>query len=607
MTFRRKLLVMVALTVVLTVAAVAWVVTFFARRAFERSDEQRTSALVQQFHRQFNQRADDVARRVTAGASGETATRMALDLSADPARAPSHLNEAAQVAESQRLDFLEFVDAAGKIISSAQTPAKFGYAETSIRNLAAVAKQPPFLKLEDLSDGPVLGLFAVRAVPAGDTPIYAVGGQRIDPGFLSTLELPPGMHAALYQGSSGDFAPAALMNPGANWTEPQKLAPLIALAQRERREFSLLTHWSADPSDDETITAIPLAGQEQTPLAVLLVSSSRQPYVELKRKIESVALLVGAAGTLLALLISGWAATRITRPLTQFADAAREVGSGNFAARVEIQSSDEIGALAEAFNRMTTELQEQRQRLVQTERVAAWRELARRLAHELKNPLFPLQLTVENLVRARQQRPELFEETFQESADTLLAEIANLKGIIARFSEFSKMPEPRFQNVDVNGLLRAVQRLFQSQFAPSPQATVRCELALDPDLQPIAADAELLHRAVSNLVLNAIDAMPNGGTLTLATHHNDDRVTIQISDTGSGLTQEECERLFTPYYTSKQHGTGLGLAIVQSVISDHGGKISVQSQPGHGAAFLIELPRNLDKLAAASPARTATS
>jgi len=106
----------------------------------------------------------------------------------------------------------------------------------------------------------------------------------------------------------------------------------------------------------------------------------------------------------------------------------------------------------------------------------------------------------------------------------------------------------------------------------------------------------LLHRAISNLVLNAMDAMPQGGTLTLRTRQEGNSVYLEISDTGAGLTSEECERLFTPYYTNKQHGTGLGLAIVQSVVSDHGGKISVQSLPGHGATFRIELSRNIEKL-----------
>jgi signal transduction histidine kinase len=115
-------------------------------------------------------------------------------------------------------------------------------------------------------------------------------------------------------------------------------------------------------------------------------------------------------------------------------------------------------------------------------------------------------------------------------------------------------------------------------------------------LEPIATDPELLHRAFSNLALNALDAMPRGGTLTLRTRQQGNRAVVEIADTGTGLTAEECKRLFTPYYTSKAHGTGLGLAIVQSVISDHGGTIGVRSEPGHGTTFTIELPGNRDKL-----------
>jgi nitrogen fixation/metabolism regulation signal transduction histidine kinase len=314
----------------------------------------------------------------------------------------------------------------------------------------------------------------------------------------------------------------------------------------------------------------------------------------LLRHIRSAALIVGGGGILLAILLSSWAAARVTRPVEQLAHAAREVAAGNWNVRVDAAGEDELAQLAGSFNRMTAELLGQKERLVQAERVAAWRELARRLGHELKNPLFPLQLTVENLLRARQQNPEQFEEVFRESSQTLLAEIANLKGIIERFSEFSKMPQPQLQRVQVNEVIRGVVQLFQAQLEAPGHAKIGCELQLDPQLEPVAADAELLHRAISNLMLNAMDAMPQGGELTLRTRDEGGKVLIEVADTGSGLTPEECERIFTPYYTSKQHGTGLGLAIVQSVVSDHGGRIRVQSQPGHGTTFVIELPRNAD-------------
>ena len=242
---------------------------------------------------------------------------------------------------------------------------------------------------------------------------------------------------------------------------------------------------------------------------------------------------------------------------------------------------------------MTEDFLQQKDRAVQAERVAAWRELARRLAHELKNPLFPLQVTVENLMRAKIKSPEIFEEVFQEGTATLLAEINNLKTIIGRFSEFSKMPQPQRRPTQVNDVLRSVLRVFQAQLQANNRITVRTDLAAA--LPEISADPDLLHRALSNLVLNAIDAMPQGGELTLRTAvAGSDQpglgVTISVSDTGSGLTPEECARLFTPYYTTKQHGTGLGLAIVQSVVSDHGGKISVESTKEKGTTFRIELP-----------------
>jgi two-component system nitrogen regulation sensor histidine kinase NtrY len=375
----------------------------------------------------------------------------------------------------------------------------------------------------------------------------------------------------------------------------EKLQPLIDAVRQYGQEMTAVVPWSGDQVEDEVFHAIPLlgagAGKDRPLLAILLIGNSRRTYVELKRHIRSAALLVGGGGILLAILLSSWAAARVTRPVEQLAHAAQEVAAGNWNVRVDVNGEDELGQLADSFNRMTTELLSQRERLLQAERVAAWRELARRLAHELKNPLFPLQLTVENLVRARQQNPEQFDEVFRESSRTLLAEIANLKGIIGRFGEFSKMPQPQLQRVQVNEVIRGVMELFQAQLEAPGRAKISCELQLDPHLEPVAADAELLHRAISNLVLNAMDAMPQGGTLTLRTRNDDGKLLIEVADTGSGLTPEECAQIFTPYYTSKQHGTGLGLAIVQSVVSDHGGRVRVQSEPGQGTTFVIELPR----------------
>lgn len=595
MSLRRRLLAVFALTVFLSVGAVTVIVSAITRRAFERSDQEQTAALVAQYRREFDRRSQEVVRRVEAIAASDAVTRMALALSRESPDYGAYVSEAKAIADNQQLDFLEFFDGKDVIISSAQEPAKFGYQETR-RPTAGPPPDGAFLREEDLPEGAVLGLFALREARVGDKPLSVIGGWRFDK-FLESLELPAGMRVMLYE-IPGSPPPSHPKLP-----PPDDLAKLIRQVQLDGRETSGVIRGASGEADDETVHALPLSDQDKQLHGVLLIFNSRRLYVELRQHIRSAALLAGGAGIVLAILLSGWAAARVTRPVEQLAAAAREVAAGNWNARVQVTSADELGALAESFNRMTAELLEQRERLVQAERVAAWRELARRLAHELKNPLFPLQLTVENLLRARQQSPHQFEEVFREGASTLLAEIANLKTIVARFSEFSKMPHPQMQPVELNEAVRNGSRLFQAQLKTRSSLGIECKLDLDDNLEPIAADSELLHRALSNLIVNAMDAMPEGGTLTLRTLQEGERAILEVSDTGAGLTPEECERLFTPYYTTKAHGTGLGLAIVQSVVSDHGGRITVHSEAGAGTTFRIELPRNLDKLRTGEPSR----
>jgi signal transduction histidine kinase len=176
-------------------------------------------------------------------------------------------------------------------------------------------------------------------------------------------------------------------------------------------------------------------------------------------------------------------------------------------------------------------------------------------------------------------------------------EIANLKTIIGRFSDFSKMPRPELERIDARDAVERVRALHEPATAVKSLDIERIlfETRLPAEPAPIDVDPELLHRALSNLVLNAMDAMPQGGTLTLSAKSIGDKVEIRVADTGQGMTPEECERLFTPYYTTKEHGTGLGLAIVQSVIADHAGTITVESYAGGGAAFVITLPRAEEK------------
>ena len=611
MSFRQKLLLLFAATILLCVAVMSVSVYSTMRHSFEQANQDRANAVAAEFRSEFQRRGQEVARKVESIAASDSVQRIALELNRSAASSSGTTSdssspaEARTLAQQQQLDFLELVDHQGAILSSSQWQAKFGYNEPAIA--ASPGPTGAFLKREDLPNGPTLGLFAIRAVHIGEEPLFVIGGERLDQRFLATLDIPAGTRVLLYQNLDAKWNPQLLLDLNGPAAGADRLAPLVENVRSSGQEEQSAIHWSGDAADAETFHAIPLNGPDQRVLTqpssmrqspnqqlmgVLLVGSSRRPLIELQRRIISTAMLVGGLGILVAVIASVWFGARVTRPVVSLADAARRVAAGDLAAKVEVDSHDELGELAAAFNHMTEDLLQQKDRAVQAERVAAWRELARRLAHELKNPLFPLQVTVENLLRAKEKSPEIFEEVFRESTSTLLAEINNLKTIIGRFSEFSRMPQPQRQPTHVNDVLRSVLRVFQAQLQTNSRITVRTELAVD--LPEISADPDLLHRALSNLVLNAIDAMPQGGELrlqTVATGANRaDGVAVSVSDTGSGLTPEECARLFTPYYTTKQHGTGLGLAIVQSVVSDHGGKISVESTKEKGTTFRIELP-----------------
>jgi len=582
---RQKMLAMIAVTVMVTVAAVGWTVSLRVRRVFEKIDRERTADFVGQFRREYQHRADSVALSLDRMAGSEPVTRIAFELGHGGDPAP-YLNRAAALAQEYQLDFLEIVSSDGSIVSSAQWPARFGYKETAITG----THRKPFLKEESLPDGSSqIGLFAVCAVRGGEKTVYLVGGARLDREFLMSLPALAGTQIFLYRNFNAAFDPHSLVGVNGSVDNAAPYESLINQSRAKAQDSEAVVYPTGNLEDSADVTAIPLKAEDGNVMAVLIIANSRRGMVEVQQHIKAIAYGVAGVGILFAIGASLWIAARVSRPIEQLARAAGEVADGRWETRVRVGSHDEVGLLAESFNRMTSQLVEQRGRLVQAERVAAWRELARRLAHELKNPLFPLQLTVENMMRARHLPQQQYDEVFNESTATLMAEIANLKTIIARFSDFSKMSKPQESNLDVREVMQRVLVLFAPTLNRREQLiALKTEIASDPLM--VSADAELLHRALSNLVLNAIDAMPDGGTLTVVAARRREVVQIRISDTGTGLTPEECERLFTPYYTTKQHGTGLGLAIVQSVVADHHGTITVESLQGSGATFVIELP-----------------
>ena len=613
MSFRNKVFLVFLVTVLASVSLVTYGVTHYTERSFEQMDGQRAEALVAQFKKEYAQRGEMVVQQVENVLNSDQTVRMAIDLARPNTDMSLWVHDANGTSQTHNLEFVEFVNSDGVLISSAQYPARVGYKNDWVTGVRNWDGTPAFLRREELPDGVALSLTAVRTQSVGDKVLYVIGGRRLDQKFLASLVLPTGMRALLYRNLEANFVPSALTDVDGAVQQADRFESLIEQMQKQSppAEVVKTIQWTGDPASAEAFHAIPLAGRQGELLGVLLLGSPQRELVLLRRQILQTAGGVALAAILIGLLVSWWVSKRITRPVEELANGARDVASGRWDTQIDVKGSDEVGQLATAFNDMTRTLAEQKEKLVQTERVAAWRELARRLAHELRNPLFPMQITLENLQRARQLGPAQFQEVFNEATATLKAELSNLNSIVGRFSDFSKMPAPEFTKVNVNERLRNAVRLFEPQFTAVGKPAITTEYFLTESLPEIDADADLLHRAFQNLVLNALDAMPAGGTLTLRTADSGDTVRVEVADTGKGLTPEECSRLFTPYYTTKQQGTGLGLAIVQSVVSDHHGTIAVSSDEDRGATFRIHLPKKqigaVVKTAAASVADVAES
>ena len=592
MTLRTRLFALVGAVVALTVLLVTSTVAASARRAFASVDGQRTAVLVSQIRKEFAAEGEQVVQRLDRVAASDRVVRIAADIGRSKTDLASSVGEAAPLAAAQGLDFLDLVTDAGAIISSAHTPARFGYRHPWLAPGAAAMPESEDAHLQrvELANDVALGVVATRSVIAGDRRLVLVGGRRLDERFVKALVLPPGMRVMLYRDVEAEIAPRQLVDATGVVADSRRLVPLVARVRQTRNEVH---DQIVSPDGAESVSAIPLPGRDGAVLGVLLVGSSGRELAGLVSRIRWSGLLFGAIGLVVGCGLSYVVAARVTRPVEELADAARAVADGRWDVQVAAgEASGEVGALARAFTTMTGQLAEQRDRLVQAERVAAWRELARRLAHELKNPLFPLRITVDNLRRAKSLTPVEFDEVFEESMGTLHTGLTNLNTVVGRFSDFARMPVPVIADVSPNEIVQRSVKLFHAQLASVDRPAIHVTTDLDSAVGVVAADGEQLGRALTNLLVNAIDAMPNGGELTIRTRRANDGVRFEVSDTGQGLTEEERQRLFTPYYTTKQHGTGLGLAIVQSVVADHHGRIWVDSEPGKGTTFHIELQRS---------------
>ncbi len=333
------------------------------------------------------------------------------------------------------------------------------------------------------------------------------------------------------------------------------------------------------------VAATPLAARQLGILTVPLTSRQRdidEQLDSLDRRALLAALLFILAGAGLGYRM----AERISDPVNRLTRATQRIARGDLDARIAATSSDELRRLVEAFNSMAADLQRQRGELERTNRLEAWAEMARQVAHEIKNPLTPIQLNAEHLRRVHADRGEPLSPVLQDCVATILAQVKLLRQIASEFSSFASSPTAKPAEVDVGALLHEIVDPYRAGL----DGRIQLDVTIPSTLPAVFVDRTLIARSITNIVENALHAMPSSGTLGVSAREENGRVRIRVSDTGVGMDDEALARAFEPYFSTKASGTGLGLPIAKRNVELSGGTIAVQSARDRGTTVEIALP-----------------
>jgi len=362
--------------------------------------------------------------------------------------------------------------------------------------------------------------------------------------------------------------------PGRAWLQSVLLSRDFVSATETIGEYAFLVGYS--PIADATGHAVGV-------ISLPMIYGQDAVDRELARR-NSLILALYLLILLIAIFIGMVLARRISSPIERLAEATRRLSAGDLDYRIPYRSRDEFGHLVESFNRMTEDLRESRETIVRAEKDAAWREMAKQIAHEIKNPLTPMRLSAQHILRAYEDGHEDFEEIFSRGLETIIRQTESLRRIASEFSAFARLPARNMTAVDPAALAREVAGLY----AGTRDVEVREEIAATPT---VTADREELKRVLVNLASNAVQAMEKaGGKLTIGTSSDGATVLIEVSDTGVGIPPEDMAKLFEPNFSTKTGGTGLGLAISKAVVTNSGGSIEVSSSVGEGTTITVRLP-----------------
>jgi signal transduction histidine kinase len=539
--------------VLLPLAGVGFVARALVERQYRQQFQRALDDAQAEVAHEYQRLVDDVARatRRLARADDPVIGRVLVELGKGPLDDEQQRVLAGYSQRQMRslgFDVLEIVDGSGEVLAAGHFPGRVGDSDPDALKTAHIkGGEPRLVEERVVENGQVTPILAVEVsgeVQAhfGDTApkVVVIGGRRLGAQFLEALH-----HQARLIGRDGTILAGKLDGGPRSARWPRRIIELGDGAGEGLARVEIAV------PDDELALTLQYIGWAT---AALLLSMM-----------------------LISMLIAFIVSRRTLHGVEEVADAARRLAKGDLDVNVQVRSKDEVGDLATAFNQMIRDLSSAREELVRAERVAAWREIAQRIAHEIKNPLTPIQMAVETLQRVQKKADaKMFDELFAESSKTILDEVARLKHIVAEFSQFARMPPPRLQPLDLKEVVEATLPLY----------TGVVQRELQP--APAQADRDQIVQVLLNLLENARDAAGSDGKVTVRTRRSDGRVELEVADSGPGLTDEARTRLFTPYFTTKTKGTGLGLAICHRIVSDHGGEIRVANEGG--AVFTVSLP-----------------
>ncbi len=367
-------------------------------------------------------------------------------------------------------------------------------------------------------------------------------------------------------------------------------APLVlerVSAERVRWEVQLVTEW-------EPFRAHQRAGELVEVYAQLVGGAT---YVSSFYTGIYIAFLLSVI--IVALAIGIVVSRRVTRRVAVLAAATERVGAGDLTVEVHSDEKDEIAELTRAFNSMVRDIRSSRDRIEYLQRVGAWQDFARRLAHEIKNPLTPIQLAVQQVHRTYSGDDARYRRTVEDAAAIVEEEVATLRRLVGEFSDFARLPVAALEDADLSELVaRALRGVDPVGLLGADQAGTsapRLVLEVDERPTPVQIDPQMLRRALDNLVRNAVQAVAaaapeGGGRVIVATRLEGTTAVVEVRDDGPGVAVADRDRIFDPYVTTKSDGTGLGLAIVKKVVLEHEGTIECTAAPEGGACFRIRLP-----------------